>query len=99
MTWVTYRGGPHAKGGWRLYAVATAMHVITIVHPAVNMQPINDQPEALAGRATEKESTRAEEVTRNWITGNYPGVITPLVAGSLALWQIALQLERILSVV
>jgi Domain of unknown function (DUF1772) len=43
MTWVAYRGGPHAKGDWRLYAVATAMHVITIVHSAVNMQPINNQ--------------------------------------------------------
>lgn len=34
---------PHAKGDWRLYAVATAMHVITIVHSAVNMQSINNQ--------------------------------------------------------
>ena len=60
------------------------MHVITIVHSAVNMQPINDQLEALAGRATEKESARAEEVARNWITGNYLRVITPPVARSLA---------------
>ena len=34
---------PHAKWDWRLCAVATAVHVITIVRSAVNMQPINNQ--------------------------------------------------------
>ena len=82
-----YKEGIRARGDWKLFAVAAVMHLTTIVHSAVNMQPLNDKLEALAGRANERELSQAEKVARKWASWNRLRLITPVVAGSLALWQ------------
>ncbi len=38
---------------WRLFAVAAVMHLVNIVHSAVNMQPLNDKLAALVGEGKE----------------------------------------------
>ncbi|KAK8020532.1 hypothetical protein PG990_005670 [Apiospora arundinis] len=73
-------------GDWRWYAVAAACHLATVVHSAVNMQPINEKLDALSAGG-KVEASRAESLARNWISYNTVRLITPVVAGSLALWQ------------
>jgi uncharacterized membrane protein len=77
----------HPQADWRLYAVSALCHLITIIHSAKNMQPLNDRLEALAGRATEVEMENAEAVARQWASWNRVRIVNPLVAGTLALWQ------------
>ncbi|KAF2490025.1 hypothetical protein BU16DRAFT_471692 [Lophium mytilinum] len=76
-----------AQADWRVYAVSAVCHLITIVHSARNMQPLNDKLEALAGRASVEEMENAEAVARQWASWNRVRILNPLVAGSLALWQ------------
>ncbi len=64
------------------------MHLATIIHSAKNMQPLNDKLEALAGRASEKELGEAESVARKWASWNRLRLVTPVVAGCLALYQL-----------
>lgn len=85
--YAVYSEGTRARSDWKLFAVAAAMHLTTIVHSAVNMQPLNDKLEALAGRTSEKELGEAETIARKWGSWNRLRLITPLVAGSLALSQ------------
>lgn len=104
------------RGDWRVYALAAVCHLVTVVHSAVNMQPVNEKIEALGilGVAEEEEeeeldgsknnssssSSRrrhdkaalrpelAETYARTWIRYNTVRLITPVVAGTLALTQI-----------
>ncbi|KAK8088688.1 hypothetical protein PG997_003649 [Apiospora hydei] len=90
-------GGPGATssrlGDWRWYAVAAACHLVTVVHSAVNMQPINEKLDALSAVDVKDKSggggdaRLAESNARKWISYNTVRLITPVVAGSLALWQ------------
>ena len=82
-----YKEGSRARGDWRAYGVAAIMHLTTIIHSAVNMQPLNDKLEALAGRAGDKALMEAEPIARKWASWNMLRLVTPIVAGSLALWQ------------
>ena len=75
-------------GDWRIYAVSSLCHLITVVHSAVNMQPINAQIDALREPKGGVDPAKAEKLLRRWIKGNTVRLITPVVAGSLALWQI-----------
>ncbi|KAI1435124.1 hypothetical protein GGR50DRAFT_703421 [Xylaria sp. CBS 124048] len=113
-------------GDWRLYALSALCHLVTVVHSAVNMQPINEKLDALkyekgegeAAAAEEEEAeddnddeegkkkkrkkkkkeggrkavdvdTRlAEEYARRWIRFNTVRLITPVVAGTIALTQV-----------
>ncbi|KAF2806388.1 uncharacterized protein BDZ99DRAFT_479646 [Mytilinidion resinicola] len=79
--------GNAAQADWRVYAVSALCHLATIVHSARNMQPLNDKLEALAGRAGAQEMEEAEGVARRWASWNRVRILSPLVAGSLALWQ------------
>lgn len=80
------RGGE--GGDWRLYAVSAACHLVTVVHSAVNMQPINAKIDALKedGVST-AELEKAEYWARKWARLNLVRLVMPLVAGSLALSQ------------
>ncbi|KAK8138232.1 hypothetical protein PG984_001612 [Apiospora sp. TS-2023a] len=85
--------GTTRLGDWRWYAVAAACHLVTVVHSAVNMQPINEKIDALSATDDKTkthgkvEARLAESYARNWISYNTVRLITPAVAGSLALWQ------------
>lgn len=86
--YAVYSEGGLARSDWTMFAVAAAMHLTTIVHSAVNMQPLNDRLEALATRTEEKELGEAEGVARQWASWNRLRVVTPVMAGGLALWQL-----------
>ncbi|KAF2013032.1 hypothetical protein BU24DRAFT_494910 [Aaosphaeria arxii CBS 175.79] len=85
--YATYRQGDRAERDWRFYAAAAALHLTTILHSAINMQPLNDKLEALAGRAGDKELGEAEGIARKWARWNLLRLVTPVVAGTLALFQ------------
>lgn len=82
-----YSEGTQARSDWRMFAAAAVMHLTTILHSAVNMQPLNDKLEALATRASGKELGDAEAIARKWASWNRLRLVTPFIAGSLALWQ------------
>ena len=84
-----YKEHVGARGDWRMFAVAAILHLTTIVHSAVNMQPLNDKLEALAGRTSDKELGNAEAIARKWASWNRLRLVTPFIAGSLALFQLA----------
>ncbi|KAF2877626.1 hypothetical protein BDV95DRAFT_602000 [Massariosphaeria phaeospora] len=82
-----YTEGERARSDWRFFAVAALMHLTTILHSALNMQPLNDKLEAFAERASEKDCVEAEAVARQWASWNLLRMVTPIIAGSLALIQ------------
>jgi uncharacterized membrane protein len=86
--YATYKQGVLARGDWRFFAVAAAMHLTTIIHSAKNMQPLNDKLEALAERASDKELMEGENVARKWASWNRLRLITPVIAGVLAMLQL-----------
>ncbi|KAI1073561.1 hypothetical protein F5B20DRAFT_597387 [Whalleya microplaca] len=87
-SWAALVQGPNGKlGDPRLYAVAALCHLITVVHSAINMQPINEKLDALSESKGKVDSSQAEAYARRWIKFNAVRLITPVVAGSLALWQ------------
>ncbi|KAI0480950.1 hypothetical protein GGR56DRAFT_688361 [Xylariaceae sp. FL0804] len=82
-------GGGGGGADWRLFAVSALCHLVTVVHSAVNMQPVNEQLAALDGpRVKGGEAKDAEAYARRWIELNLVRLIMPTVAGTLALWQI-----------
>lgn len=83
-----FREGVLARSDWKLFGVAAIMHLTTILHSALNMQPLNDKLEALAERAGEKELGDAEAIARKWANWNRLRLVTPVVAGGLALWNL-----------
>ncbi|KAH8906200.1 hypothetical protein BR93DRAFT_928796 [Coniochaeta sp. PMI_546] len=81
-------GLPRVAGDWRLYAVSAACHLVTVVHSAVNMQPINAKIDALKDQGVSTaELEKAEYWARRWARLNLVRLVMPLVAGSLALSQ------------
>lgn len=82
-------GSPRLGGGdWRLYAASAACHLVTVVHSAVNMQPINAKIDGLKEEgASTAELEKAEYWARRWAKLNLVRLVMPLVAGSLALSQ------------
>lgn len=73
---------------WRVYALAAACHLLTAIHSAVNMQPINAKIDALReSKATGVDTSLAEYYARKWIRLNGVRIVMPLVAGTAALWQ------------
>ncbi|KAK6073673.1 hypothetical protein SCUP515_08584 [Seiridium cupressi] len=75
-------------GDWRLYALAAACHLVTVVHSAANMQPINVKIDALKEpKGPGVEAAKAESYARKWIKYNTVRLIMPAVAGSVAFWQ------------
>jgi hypothetical protein len=85
--YAVYKAGPRSSYNWKIFAVAAGAHLATVIHSAVNMQPMNDKLEALAGRATDTELLEAEPIARKWAKWNLVRLATPVLAGTLALWQ------------
>ena len=83
-----YREGMLARSDWKLFGVAAVMHLTTILHSAINMQPLNDKLEALAERSNEKELSEAESIATKWASWNRLRLVTPTIAGGLALWNL-----------
>lgn len=83
-----YREGMLARSDWKLFGVAAIMHLTTILHSALNMQPLNDKLEALAERAREKDLDEAETVANRWASWNRLRLVTPVIAGGLALYNL-----------
>lgn len=83
-----FREGVLARSDWKLFGVAAVMHLATILHSALNMQPLNDKLEALAERASDKELMEAENIARKWANWNRLRLVTPVLAGGLALWNL-----------
>jgi len=75
-------------GAWKLYALGAACHLVTVVHSALNMQPLNNKLDGLRDPAKSgTDVTLAEYYARRWIKLNTVRIVMPLVAGSAALWQ------------
>ena len=77
-----------ARSDWKLFGVSAIMHLTTILHSAINMQPLNDKLEALAERSNEKELGQAESIATKWASWNQLRLVTPTIAGGLALWNL-----------
>ncbi|GAB1315376.1 Monooxygenase [Madurella fahalii] len=96
-SWMARRSGESGFGrqlnvkgvaDWKLYAVSAACHLVTVVHSAINMQPLNAKLEGLRWeKGNEVDGKRAEEYARRWAKLNVVRMVMPLVAGSVALWQ------------
>jgi len=76
---------PARNRDWRFFAAAAVLGVVTIVHSAVNMQPLNDRLAALA--ETSAGADAVELVTR-WARWNMVRVVAPLIGGTAALSQV-----------
>ncbi|KAK7963683.1 hypothetical protein PG996_008624 [Apiospora saccharicola] len=77
------------KGNWSLVAVAACCNILTAVHSAINMQPINERISALGGGGEQaKDGEKAEQYARRWGRLNLLRVVVPLVAGTLAMTQV-----------
>jgi len=90
-TYMAAASGPGmmmTRRDWRVYILAAACHLITAVHSAVNMQPINAKIDALKEpKATGVDSSLAEYYAKKWARLNGVRIVMPLVAGTAALWQ------------
>jgi hypothetical protein len=83
------RGPGHGIGDWRLYALSALCHLVTMVHSAVNMQPLNNKLDELASpKASKSDLDQAENYGRSWIRRNTVRIAMPLIAGTSALWQL-----------
>ncbi|OTB04799.1 hypothetical protein M426DRAFT_147829 [Hypoxylon sp. CI-4A] len=88
-SWVASSEGPNSGlGDWRPYAVSALCHLITVVHSAANMQPINEKIDTLREPKGRVDPKQAESLVRKWIKFNTVRLINPVVAGSLALFQL-----------
>ncbi|KAK3332860.1 hypothetical protein B0T19DRAFT_473647 [Cercophora scortea] len=88
-SWVAANANtPAGRSAWRLYALSAACHLVTVVHSALNMQPLNNKLDGLRDpKASGVDPSLAEYYARRWIKLNGVRIVMPLVAGSVALWQ------------
>lgn len=84
------RGRGRGLGDWRLYALSALCHLVTVVHSAANMQPLNKKLEGMKSlEASKTDAAQAENYARSWIRRNTVRVAMPFIAGTSALWQLA----------
>jgi hypothetical protein len=88
--YAVYSEGNNTRADWRIFALAAAAHLVTVVHSAVNMQPLNDKLEALAGRAGDKQLLEAVPIAQKWAKWNLLRLVNPMLAGTMALYQTAM---------
>ncbi|KAI5860580.1 hypothetical protein GGS23DRAFT_599388 [Durotheca rogersii] len=88
-SWASASQGPGGSlGGWGPYAVSALCHLVTVVHSALNMMPLNEKLNALGDPGGSADPEQAESYARQWIRFNIVRVVMPAVAGSVALFQI-----------
>ncbi|KAK4182325.1 hypothetical protein QBC35DRAFT_510186 [Podospora australis] len=74
---------------WRVFAISAACHLVTVIHSALNMQPLNNKIDGLKDvKASGVDESLAEYWARRWIKLNGVRMVMPFVAGSLALSQV-----------
>ncbi|KAK3693150.1 hypothetical protein B0T22DRAFT_504658 [Podospora appendiculata] len=79
---------PAGRSAWRLYLISATCHLITVVHSAINMQPMNSKLDGLRDpKVSGVDPSLAEYYARRWIAMNSVRIAMPLIAGSVALWQ------------
>lgn len=71
-----------ADSDWRPYALSACCHLVTVVHSALNMQPLNRRILEDNGPETLVIAANASR----WARLNLVRLVMPLVAGSVALW-------------
>ncbi|KAK3402387.1 hypothetical protein B0T20DRAFT_432225 [Sordaria brevicollis] len=76
--------GSTSNNAWKAYALSALCHLITVVHSAVNMQPINAKIDGL--REGKTDLALAEYYARKWARLNLVRLVMPMVAGTVALW-------------
>ncbi|KAF2746382.1 hypothetical protein M011DRAFT_445909 [Sporormia fimetaria CBS 119925] len=81
-----YQEGERAQSDWRVWAFAALAHFVTVLHSALNMQPLNDKLEALV-RVEEKELKSAKEIAERWAKWNLVRLVNPVLAGAAAISQ------------
>lgn len=87
--WAASQGRGGLRGDWRLFAVSALCHLVTVIHSAVNMQPINDKLDGLGDpKSGRSDTSQAEAYARTWIRRNSLRIAMPLVAGTIALFQV-----------
>lgn len=88
-SWVARGPGGRDLGDWRLYALSALCHLVTAIHSAVNMQPLNNKLDGLKiPDASKTDVSQAENYARSWIQRNKVRIVMPLIAGTSALWQL-----------
>ncbi|KAK0664268.1 hypothetical protein DIS24_g770 [Lasiodiplodia hormozganensis] len=86
--WAASQGNGGLRGDWRLFAVSAVCHLVTVVHSAINMQPINEKLDGLGDpKSGRSDASQAEAYARTWIRRNSVRIAMPLVAGTVALFQ------------
>ncbi|CCC05101.1 unnamed protein product [Sordaria macrospora k-hell] len=84
--------GSTSGNAWKFYAISALCHLITVVHSAVNMQPINAKIEGLrragveGGKNGGTDLALAEYYARKWARLNLVRLVMPALAGTVALW-------------
>ncbi|KAK5627566.1 hypothetical protein RRF57_003281 [Xylaria bambusicola] len=69
--WAASAQGPSSSlGDWRVYTISAMCHLITVVHSAMNMQPINEKLDALKEPKGHDDTGMAESYARKWIKFN-----------------------------
>ncbi|KAK3342265.1 hypothetical protein B0H65DRAFT_558597 [Neurospora tetraspora] len=79
-----FGGSTSGQNAWKYYAYCALCHLITVVHSAVNMQPINAKIDGL--REGKTDAALAEYYARKWARLNLVRLVMPAVAGTVALW-------------
>lgn len=88
-SWVARGRGGRGLGDWRLFALSALCHLVTVIHSAANMQPLNKKLDGLKSLQTsETDVVQAESYARSWIRRNKVRIAMPLIAGTSALWQL-----------
>ena len=84
----TVTSGLYYGKDWRVFAISATCHIITVLHSALNMQPINNKLDGLRDpKASGVDVSQAEYYARRWIKLNLLRLAMPIIAGSLSLWQ------------
>lgn len=88
-SWTARGRGGRGIGDWRLFALSAMCHLVTVIHSAANMQPLNKKLDGLKSPKVNKEDVaQAESYARSWIRRNKVRIAMPLIAGTSALWQL-----------
>jgi len=96
VSWLVSRASGSQSGGllgaadWKVFALAAGCHLVTVIHSALNMQPLNRKIMELAAyhkQGDQKEEVKAEEFAKRWARLNLLRLAMPLIAGSAAMWE------------
>lgn len=78
---------------WKFYALSATCHLVTVLHSALRIQPINKkivnlERAGMQGQAGEVRPELAEFWARKWVRLNTLRILMPAIAGSLAIFGV-----------